>query len=57
MRRLSSDDKDGFDLVIVDNANVSRGIIGAFDSRNANDLSQLYFELSELKDSQPYKPM
>ncbi|XP_034488051.1 uncharacterized protein LOC117792147 isoform X2 [Drosophila innubila] len=57
MRRFSTTNKEGFNVIIVDNADVSRGIFGAFDSINANDLSKLYIYLSEFKDLQPYKPI
>ncbi|KAM8703049.1 hypothetical protein ACLKA7_005396 [Drosophila subpalustris] len=57
MRRLRTNNKEGFDVIVVDNANASKGILGAFDSVNANDLSHLYFQLSEFRDSEPYKPI
>ncbi|XP_070063574.1 uncharacterized protein Veneno isoform X2 [Drosophila virilis] len=57
MRRIMIKNREGLDVFIVDNANVSRGIIGAFDSTYARDFSQLHSRLSEFKDSQPYRPM
>ncbi|XP_064549782.1 uncharacterized protein Veneno [Drosophila montana] len=57
MHRIIIKNKEGLDVFIVDNANVSRGIIGAFDSTYARDFSQLHSRLSEFKDSQPYRPM
>ncbi|XP_030573261.1 uncharacterized protein LOC115771621 isoform X2 [Drosophila novamexicana] len=57
MRRIMIKNREGLDVFIVDNANVSRGIIGAFDSTYARDFSQLHSRLSEFKDSQPYRPI
>ncbi|XP_032596483.2 uncharacterized protein LOC6568117 isoform X2 [Drosophila grimshawi] len=56
-KRLTSQSNGGLDIFIVDNANVSRGIFGSFDSNNARDFSDLHSRLSEFKDSQPYRPM
>lgn len=57
MRRLSRNKAEGLDVFIVDNTNISRGIVGAFDSENARDFSDLHFRLSIFKDSLPYIPV
>lgn len=57
MRRLIRNKREGLDVFIVDNTNISRGIIGAFDSENARDFSDLHFRLSGFNDSQPHTPV
>lgn len=55
--RIVINSREGIDISIVDNSNVSRGIIGAFESRYARHFSDLHFRLSQIKDTQPYKPV
>jgi len=57
IRRLNVSNKEGLDAIIVDKTNVSRGIIGAFDSIYTSDSSKVYSYLTNIKDSEPYKPM
>ncbi|TDG52429.1 hypothetical protein AWZ03_001259 [Drosophila navojoa] len=56
-RRIAINSPDGVDIFIVDNSNVSRGIIGGFESKYARHFSDLQFRLSQIKDTQPYKPI
>ncbi|KAH8311542.1 hypothetical protein KR044_006786, partial [Drosophila immigrans] len=57
VQRLSSNIRDGLDVCIVENANVSRGIIAAFDRSNMIGISQMRNRLAEFQDSQPYRPV
>lgn len=57
VRRLNVSNKEGLNAIIVDNTNVSRGIVGAFDSIYSSDSSKVYSYLTDFKDSQPYKPI
>ncbi|KAH8354342.1 hypothetical protein KR084_008524, partial [Drosophila pseudotakahashii] len=57
LRRLSIDSKEGIDVFVVDSSKKDRGIFGAFDSTYACEFSTLHSRLSEITDSEPYKPV
>lgn len=56
MRRFSIPSKEGIDVFVVDVSKIARGIFGAFDSSSAYEFSTLHTRLSEITDSEPYKP-
>lgn len=56
-RRLAINSREGLNVFIVDNANISRGIFGAVDCSYARNFADLKHRLSLYKDSQPYKPV
>ncbi|XP_016976682.1 uncharacterized protein LOC108042758 [Drosophila rhopaloa] len=57
LRHFSIESKDGIDVFVVDNSKISRGILGAFDSSYAYEFSTLHSRLSEITNSEPYKPV
>ncbi|XP_052835112.1 uncharacterized protein LOC128251900 [Drosophila gunungcola] len=57
LRRFSIESKEGIDVFVVDNSKMARGIFGAFDSTYAFEFSTLHSRLSEITNSEPYKPV
>ncbi|XP_070073776.1 uncharacterized protein Veneno isoform X2 [Drosophila takahashii] len=57
LRRFSIDNKEGINVFVVDSSKKDRGIFGAFDSTYATEFSTLHSRLSEITDSEPYKPV
>ncbi|XP_017124096.1 uncharacterized protein LOC108143991 [Drosophila elegans] len=57
LRRFSIQSKEGIDVFVVDNSKMARGIFGAFDSTYACEFSTLHSRLSEITNSEPYKPV
>ncbi|KAH8383016.1 hypothetical protein KR009_006247, partial [Drosophila setifemur] len=55
-RQFTIASRDGIDVLVVDNSNITRGIFGAFDSTYADEFSTLHSRLSEITDLVPYKP-
>ncbi|KAH8388280.1 hypothetical protein KR093_002812, partial [Drosophila rubida] len=56
-QRICTKSRDGLDICIVENANISRGILAAFDKSNMEDVQKMRSRLLEFKDSQHYRPV
>ncbi|XP_016960917.3 uncharacterized protein LOC108031737 isoform X2 [Drosophila biarmipes] len=56
LRRFSIQGKEGIDVFVVDSSKKHRGIFGAFDSAYACEYSTLHSRLSDITDSEPYRP-